>query len=91
MLKVIQAAVRAEQDLFTSKGKKGKLKYKDAKEDSDSDNEEQSDQSDVEEDKCSTRWKVGKAAGKMVSEGLGARAKGQDGGAGSSPKFCKDT
>ena len=37
---IVQAAVRAEQVLFTSKGRKGKMKYEDAEEDSDSDNEE---------------------------------------------------
>ena len=33
---IVQAVVRAEQVLFTSKGRKGKMKYKDAGEDSDS-------------------------------------------------------
>ena len=77
--------------MFTSKGRKGKVKYEEADDESDTDNEEDTDLSDEEEDKRSTRRKAGKAAGKSVPEGSGAGAKGRDSGIGSSSKFRKDT
>ena len=66
------------------------MKYENAEEDSDSDNEEQFDQSDEEEEKHYVRWKAGKAVGKSIPEGSGAGAKGRESGVGSSPKFRKD-
>ena len=40
---IVQAAVRAEQVLFTSKGRKGKVKYEEADGESETDNEEEPD------------------------------------------------
>ena len=40
---VVQAAVRAKQVLFTSKGRKGKVKYEEADGESDTENEEEPD------------------------------------------------